>query len=127
MERDPITVRIAGTPNCRVKSRRRRVPSEWTQAVIEQTRHLPLVTGPARLEAVFLLPEDRFLGDHPFGPDLDNLLKRLLDALNHTVLRDVAGRDSAIVEISAKKCRAETDDRCGAILTITPCRLTTRA
>lgn len=126
MPRDRISVRIAGTPSCRKKPGRG-ASSLWTQAVIAQTRDLPCVTGPALLEVAFMLPADRFRGDHPFGPDLDNLLKRLLDALNHTVLREVAGRDSAIVEIVARKCKADTDDLSGAMLSITPCRLTTSA
>lgn len=120
IERRWILVRISGIPSSSKGPRRQRAFSRWTLDVIRQTRDLPRVTGPSRLEVKFLLPPDRFPPQQPFGPDLDNLLKRLLDALNRTVLRDVAGRDSAIVEIVATKCKDATGAGSGAELKITP-------
>jgi len=37
---------------------------------------------------------------------MDNLLKRLLDALGETVLREAPGKDGAIMELAARKRKA---------------------
>ena len=60
-------------------------PDRWSQAIVEQTAHLRKVRGPCRLEVEFVLPQDRFPADRPFGTDLDNLLKILMDSLKKTV------------------------------------------
>lgn len=62
----------------------------------------------------FLLPQDKFPRDLPHGMDLDNLLKRLLDALGETVLREAPGRDSAIMEIHAWKRKLIPPEVAGA-------------
>jgi hypothetical protein len=41
--------------------------------------------------------------------DLDNLLKRFLDALHETVFRNVPGRDGCVVEVHAKQERVASD------------------
>ena len=61
-------------------------PKRWTQAVKHATRALPKVKGRASLNLTFVLPKDKYPKDHPYGPDLDNLLKRFLDAIGTTVL-----------------------------------------
>jgi len=48
-------------------------------------------------------PENKFPLDYPFGTDLDNLLKRLLDGLSQTVLSEAKGRDSTVIAIRATK------------------------
>src|SRR6266571_2507015 len=89
-------------------------PERWSAAIREQTADLPTFPGPCRLQVEFILPADRFSIDHPLGTDLDNLLKRLLDALKETTLRDAPGKDGAIVELSASKVAANAREATGA-------------
>jgi len=70
--------------------------------------------GPCELDVEFVLPADKFPRDFPYGMDLDNLLKRLLDALGKTVLQDAPGGDSAIVRLSARKHPASPTEEPGA-------------
>src|SRR5207253_655138 len=62
--------------------------------------------GSCVLRLVFILPSDKCPTDHPYGNDLDNLLKRFCDALQVTVLRDTPGRDGAIIRVEAEKIMA---------------------
>ena len=95
---------VRGIPYARSKTKGRlEAPGIWTSAVIEQTTGLPTVTGPCELSVEFVLPGDKFPRDFPFGMDLDNLLKRLLDALEKTVLNGAPGGDSVIVALAARK------------------------
>lgn len=80
---------IQGVPYSRNKSRGNLgAADQWSEQVIAQTAHLPLVKEACALKATFLLPPNKFPTDFPHGPDLDNLLKRFMDALNHTIFRD---------------------------------------
>ena len=94
-------------------------PERWFQAIVEQTAHLRKVQGPCRLEVEFVLPPDRFPADHPFGTDLDNLLKILMDSLKNTVLREAPGGDGAIIELRATKVKAKGNERTGARIVLT--------
>ena len=74
------------------------------------------------LKVTFLLPSDKFPPNLPYGPDLDNLLKLTLDALQQTVFKDARGKDSCIVSLMAMKTRVEAHEDAGAhieILTLT--------
>jgi Holliday junction resolvase RusA-like endonuclease len=50
--------------------------------------------------------------------DLDNLLKRLQDALNQTVLRSAPGKDGAVVSLIARKRPATDGEPIGVRLVI---------
>jgi Holliday junction resolvase RusA-like endonuclease len=89
-------------------------PEEWSRAIRSQTENLPGICGPCMLRVTFLLPPSKFPKDHPFGNDLDNLLKRFCDALQDTVLLQAPGKDGAIVCIEATKARVESDETAGA-------------
>lgn len=94
-------------------------PEAWSQAIRDATVNLtPLRDGPVQLNAFFLLPPDKYPADLPHGPDLDNLLKRLLDALSETVLRELPGRDSAIEAINVRKQRVKEASEAGVFLTL---------
>ena len=109
--------RIVGTPYAQDKPRGRTDGcSEWTQSVIRQTADLPQIMGPCVMRLVFILPNDKCPTDHPYGNDLDNLLKRFCDALQETVLRNAPGRDGAIVRVEAEKILASLGDPPGADL-----------
>jgi len=89
----------------------------WTKAVISSLGGLPKAsTGPCILNATFVLPEDKYPRDHPFGSDLDNLCKRLFDALGATILSEVPGKDGAIVEAQVRKRRAAPSEKTGVWL-----------
>jgi Holliday junction resolvase RusA-like endonuclease len=112
---------IRGVPYARSKSKGRLgAPRVWTSAVVEQTAGLPLIAGPCQLEVEFVLPWDKFPSDLPFGMDLDNLLKRLLDALGTTVLQSAPGGDSAIVSLQARKRPLRQGEEPGARITFRP-------
>lgn len=51
-------------------------PKEWTQSVIEQTSLLPKIKEACIAKITFCFLKDKFPTDFPYGPDLDNLLKR---------------------------------------------------
>ena len=90
----------------------------WSQAVIAATKNSPKVTSACEAEIKFVLPPNKYPADHPHGPDLDNLMKRLLDALNETIFSDVAGKDGAIVRVTASKRRSSENDLPGAHIEI---------
>ena len=85
----------------------------WTEVVKQTTVALPKVAGPVYMKLSFVLPKDKYPTDHPYGPDLDNLLKRLFDALNYTVLSEVEGNDGAIVRLSASKHKVRRGEQTG--------------
>jgi Holliday junction resolvase RusA-like endonuclease len=91
-----------------------RAPSVWTDTIIQQTRNLSKVKNPCLMSVIFVLPENKFPVDLPYGPDLDNLLKRLCDALNETVFSEVEGQDSAMVYLIGAKRKASQGESIGA-------------
>ncbi|MBN2187213.1 MAG: hypothetical protein JW732_07180 [Dehalococcoidia bacterium] len=64
------------------------------------------------------MPEDKFPLDYPHGPDLDNLTKRLLDALNDTILSEAPGKDSSIIQLVVSKRKALPGEAKAARVTI---------
>lgn len=76
---------------------------DWTDKIVERTASLKKVTGPCLLRVTFKLPQGKFNEANPFGADIDNLLKRLLDALSRTVFSDAPGKDACIVSLDATK------------------------
>jgi Holliday junction resolvase RusA-like endonuclease len=115
------TVRIAGIPYAHRKTRGHKDGClEWSQAVVAQTAHLTPVTGACHLRVTFFLPADKYPHDHPYGMDLDNLLKRFFDALQETVFRHVMGKDGCVTEIDARKVKVESNELAGAELEIEP-------
>ena len=119
-----ITCRIAGVPYGQDKTRGdTKAPRRWTTAVIEQKRNLPKISEACLLKVTFILPSDKFPPDYPFGSDLDNLLKRFMDALNSTIFSETKGKDSCVIQITAMKTRAETNSEAGALLEVLPIRI----
>ncbi len=72
------------------------------------------------LRVTFLLPPDKFPADLPYGSDLDNLLKRFLDALGKTVFKNAPGGDSCMMLLEVSKTRVEPPAAPGAQLEILP-------
>ena len=91
---------------------------DWTAAVKAQTASLPKVKGACLMRVTFRLPPDKFPLDHRFGNDLDNLLKRLFDALNETVFSDAPGNDGCVVSLEATKTGVKSKEESGAYLEI---------
>jgi hypothetical protein len=119
-----IACKINGIPYGQDKTRGDTdAPGRWTSAVIEQTQHLPKITDACILKVTFVLPSDKFPPDYPFGSDLDNLLKRFMDALNDTIFSDAKGKDSCVVLITTMKTKAETNSEAGALLEVLPIRI----
>ena len=111
---------IKGEPYSKSKPRGNTEGTQkWSQSIVDQTRDLERVRGPCKLDVEFVLPRNRSPTNFPFANDLDNLLKRLLDALGVTVLSDADGGDSSIVELHATKRLAEEGEETGATLLIT--------
>ena len=82
----PIDIFIEGVPYPRWKAKGDTDAAErWSQDVTNKTRRLPRIKHRCSVNVTFILPMDKYPKDHPHGPDLDNLLKRLFDALNKTI------------------------------------------
>jgi Holliday junction resolvase RusA-like endonuclease len=120
-----ISVKIDGVPYAKSKMRGKvDAPAQWTKKVIEQTKDLPKVQNACFLKITFLLPPDKFPPNFPYGPDLDNLLKRFLDALNQTVFSETPGKDSCVVSLQVMKTKVDDESMAGAHIEILPMRLT---
>ena len=99
-----IRASIRGVPYSQSKGRgNKSAPEKWSKEVIEQTRNLPLISEACVLRVTFRLPSNKFPKDFRYGPDLDNLLKRLLDALGETVFSKAHGGDSCVIALEAMK------------------------
>lgn len=121
-----ISVLIRGVPYSQMKSRGdKEAPRRWSDAIVEQTRGLPCVMDACLVKITFLLPPDKFPSDFPYGPDLDNLLKRFMDALNETVFCEARGEDSCIVSMTVMKTRVASREEAGAHLEVMPVSLAT--
>ena len=106
---------ISGIPYGQDKSRGDSAAAGfWSQQIVEQSRDLRRIVGPCLMRVTFRLPPNKFPKDHPFGNDLDNLLKRFCDAIQQTVLADAPGRDGAIVSIEATKVQVDSPKEAGA-------------
>lgn len=116
-----INQRISGISYGRNKNRGNiGAPKKWTQAIIEQTRNLPKITEACILRVTFLLPPNKFPADLPYGPDLDNLMKRFSDALNETIFSNAEGKDSCIIEMGMMKTKITSEKEAGALLEVLP-------
>jgi Holliday junction resolvase RusA-like endonuclease len=116
-----INFTISGVPYSRLKSRGKiAAPREWSEQVIAQTSGLPKVKEACALKVTFLLPPNKFPRDYPYGPDLDNLLKRLLDGLNQTIFSDTAGHDSCVILLNVMKTKVTSEKEAGAHIEILP-------
>jgi len=94
-----------------------RSAKSWAQLVAQdasralaETQGATLELGPVKLTAIFFLPRPKklqkakhALADHTKKPDLDKLLRSILDALTGVLWLD----DSQVVELSASKRYAE--------------------
>lgn len=116
-----INHKISGIPyGKRKNSGNVEAPEKWTQAIIEQTEILPKITEACILRVTFLLPPNKFPLDLPYGPDLDNLMKRFCDALNETIFCNTNGKDSCIIEMGAMKTKVTSEQEAGALLEVLP-------
>lgn len=116
-----ILHRITGIPYGQNKTRGNTdAPGQWTRVVIEQTKNLPKVAKGCIVRITYFLPNNKYPSDLPYGPDLDNLTKRLFDALNKTVFSKAKGKDSCVVKMTATKKKVESETDAGASIEITP-------
>lgn len=116
-----INCRISGVPYSRNKSRGDVGAADvWSAEVRKQTADLPKVKEACAMKVTFLLPPDKYPSDFPHGPDLDNLLKRFMDALNHTVFDGTAGGDSCVVMLTVMKTKVASKLESGVHLEVLP-------
>lgn len=116
-----INHHIKGVPYCRNKSRGNKSAADiWSEQVKLQTANLPRVQHACSVKVTFLLPPDKFPTDFPYGPDLDNLLKRFMDALNHTIFSETHGGDSCVVMLNVMKTKVTSVADAGAHLEVLP-------
>ena len=105
---------IEGIPYSQQKIRGdREAADRWTQSIMQATKNLPKVKGPVSMNLKFVLPADKYPLDHPYGSDLDNLVKRLLDALGMTIFANVPGKDGAVVRLTVSKRKARRGESTG--------------
>ncbi|MBI1955047.1 MAG: hypothetical protein HYS38_01490 [Acidobacteria bacterium] len=116
-----IRTTIAGIPYARRKSRGNlAAPKEGTAAVVKQTAKRPKVRDACLLCITYLFPRSHVPTDYPFGTDLDNLNKRLLDGLCQTVFSEAPGKDSCVVAMETMKIIVDNKDEAGAHIEILP-------
>jgi Holliday junction resolvase RusA-like endonuclease len=121
-----ISIFIKGIPYGKSKTRGDiEAPSRWSEAVKMQTEKLPKVKEACILKVTFLLPADKFPTDFRYGPDLDNLLKRFLDALNETIFSEAPGKDSCIISMNVTKVKVSNTEDAGVQLEVLPVSVTT--
>ena len=116
-----INLLVKGVPYSRNKSRGNLgAADKWSEQIIDQTANLPRVKDACALKATFLLPPNKFPTDFPHGPDLDNLLKRFMDALNHTIFSETPGGDSCVVMLTVMKTKVVSESSAGVHLEVLP-------
>jgi len=98
-------------------------PQKWSDEVVRQTSELPKIKDACIMKVTFLLPPDKYPRDMPYGPDLDNLLKRLLDDLKRTILSEARGGDSCIVSLTVMKTKVSSYEESGAHIEVMPVRV----
>jgi Holliday junction resolvase RusA-like endonuclease len=76
---------------------------KWTQAIVTKTSTLQKIKGPCLVRVTFRLSREKFHEVSPYGADIDNLLKRFLDALAQTVFSEAPGKDACVVAVEAAK------------------------
>ena len=119
-----IQLNISGIPFGKIKRRGDKdAPEKWTQNIIEKTKFLPKVKDACILKVTFLLPPNKFPKDFPYGPDLDNLIKRFNDALNETIFSETEGKDSCVIELNVMKTRVEKESEAGAYIEVLPVKI----
>lgn len=114
-----LSIQIAGIPYCQQRGHAdEQAAKRWTDQIIEGTRNMAPLRGPCALKVVFKLPLNKFPVNFPFGPDLDNLTKRLFDSLNSTLFQLVHGNDSCVMSLCASKEKCYSEKEAGAIIEI---------
>lgn len=96
----------------------------WRQAIgykaRAEYRRLPPHEGPIGLTLEFIMParkrEPAPPGPHTVVPDLDKLVRAVLDALTGIAYRD----DSQVTHILASKRRATAEEKTGVLITAWP-------
>ena len=83
-----------------------------------QTINLPKVKEACILKETFLFPAEKFPTDFPYGPDLDNLLKRFLDVLNEIIFSEARRTDPCIISMHVTKTKVSNQEEAGAHLEI---------
>ena len=116
-----INIKIHGIPYGQDKVRgNKSALQKWTQEIINQTMYLFPIKNACLLKATFLLPPDKYPKDFPYGSDLDNLLKRFMDALENTIFSEARGVDSCVISINAIKTKVSSYEEAGVLLEILP-------
>lgn len=95
---------------------------KWSQNIIEKTKELPKVNSPCSIKVDYYIAPERFTMGSPYGPDLDNLTKRLLDALKQTILSDAEGEDGCVMDLRISKRVAKPGEQQGVRITTEPIR-----
>lgn len=111
---------VKGVPYGQDKARGNKAAAElWSAEVIRQTNNMKRVTHACAMNVTFLLPEDKYPSNQ-YGNDLDNLLKRLFDALGKTIFSKAPSKDSCVVVLHAIKTRVPPQRTSGAAIEILP-------
>ena len=106
---------VEGIPYPKDKaSGNKQAPIEWTKSIIETTKNIPALTGPSCFEIDFFIPIEKYTLKDVYGPDLDNLVKRLLDGLSETLFSGLETKDGSIIHLKVNKKPAIGDQKAGA-------------
>ena len=106
-----MKIKIEGAP---IRGNRYQGLTKWKRAIIEQTKGMEIIDYSCCAIIDFILQKNQYPTDRPHGPDLDNLLKPLLDSLQKTILAD----DSLIYKLSVTKKIKSVNEKTGVVIEI---------
>jgi gamma-glutamylcyclotransferase len=96
----------------------RKEAEKWSASIVEYTKELPMIVGPCRMLIEYRLPPDRFTIGSPYGTDLDNMTKRLLDGLKSTIFKNEESEDGCVCKIEVCKNVAPDSESTGTRVVI---------
>ena len=91
----------------------------YDKEIAKMTSSWPKVTNACQLKVTFVLPANKFADGKFLGPDIDNLMKRLLDNLKATVFGPPSD-DSFVVSMEVTKTKVSSEVDAGVHIAIIP-------
>lgn len=100
---------ILTSTNAKVKGWQQQITEAAGEAIRQSPTFRP-IEGAVRVQAIFYMPRPKSIGKrmphHTKAPDIDKILRSLLDSLSKIVFRD----DALVVEVAARKVYAGVAD-----------------
>ncbi len=111
---------VRGEPHVAKTGSNKSALRQWQDIVEKQTDGMKRMKGPCQVRLDFVLPPGSFKSPNkkvPYGPDLDNLVEAVLDALATNVFPDGVG-DNAATQLLSTKREATKGEEPGVMVTV---------